>query len=107
MLSGCQREAYWVSHPVAGWTKPRRKGGWKCPACSPQASAPPAPAVPQLSPLEKALLQVGLATTTSSDQAKAAWRKFMLTVHPDKGGSASAFAQLNEHWEMIRAALRF
>lgn len=46
--------------------------------------------------------QVGLTNQATSSQIDSAYKKMILTAHPDKGGDAEKFKKLAEHFKVLR-----
>lgn len=46
---------------------------------------------------------LGIANAASKDQAKAAYRRLAMSHHPDRGGDANRFKEIQAAWEMIDA----
>lgn len=55
--------------------------------------------------VREAAQALGLAIPYTEQQLKDAWRKKALETHPDRGGTAQAFAHAKEHYKVCAAAL--
>lgn len=54
----------------------------------------------------EAYMALGLADTASWEEVKSAYRQHAQQAHPDKGGSAEAFARVREAYQTLKLELR-
>ena len=91
----CKANVYYKHLPEPGWTG--RKGKWNCPACS----EPPAASDPQPSRRSTILTYLGLSAAAGPMDIRLAYKQWVLTAHPDKGGDSQAFAVNIAFWKEL------
>ena len=91
----CKANVFYKHLPELGWTG--RKGKWDCPACS--KSTPSSAAQP--SRRSTLLAYLGLSLAAGPDDIRLAYKQWVLTAHPDKGGDTQVFATENAFWKEI------
>ena len=88
----CKANAYYRASPEAGWTG--RKGKWNCPGCSKTPVAEGA----QQQRRYSLLAHFGLHLEAGPQDIRLAYKQWLLSAHPDKGGEAQSFAVGNSLW---------
>ena len=88
---GCPN-AYYRMSPEEGWTG--RKGKWRCPDCSPTS-------VQQPSRRSQVLAHVGLKLDANPMDIRTAYKRWLLSAHPDKGGDTKTFTLTNALWKEL------
>ena len=88
---GCAN-AYYKMCPEEGWTG--RKGKWRCGECSPSL-------VQQPDRRSQILTHLGIRQDANPADIRAAYKHWVLSAHPDKGGDTQTFMLNNALWQEL------
>jgi hypothetical protein len=93
-----ERAAQWLLRRILGWVEAERAKGARNEESTVAGSA---------GDVRRALSVFGLSEPVALDTLKARYRRLVVTVHPDKGGSAARFRVVQEAYEvLVRVAER-
>ena len=73
---------------------------------STEAGAPPARVSPRAMSLDEAASVLGLAVDAEAEEIRAAHRKLIAQIHPDKGGTDYLAAKINEARDLLLGRLK-
>ena len=85
----------WLDKNRAGWREQFEQGAWSGGGASPGAGTGAANQAPAVDPDAEAYEILGVRRGATEEEIRAAYRKLMMGVHPDQGGSAYLAAKIN------------